>query len=83
MRKGKDGGSSVDPFAEATYEQLDRVVKVIDKYKPVELPGTHIPAIGFLERWVDDKPTQDDIDAGPRSTEQTIWMWEHAALREE
>lgn len=73
----------MDPFAEATYEQLDRVVKVIDKYKPAELPGTHIPSIGFLERWVDDKPTQDDLDSGPRSTESTISMWEHARLRED
>jgi hypothetical protein len=78
----------MNPFREATYEQLQRVVNIIDKYKPVEMPGTQIPAIGFLERWVDDMPNEDDI-AGQmgnygkiRSTEETIQMWERARPRE-
>jgi hypothetical protein len=44
----------VDPFREATYEQLKRVLVQIDRLQPIEKPGTGIPAIGFLERWVAD-----------------------------
>jgi hypothetical protein len=76
----------MNPFREATYEQLERIVKIIDKYKPEKTPGKLIPAIGFLERWVDDKPNQDDMDITRngkiRSTEDTISMWETAKERE-
>jgi hypothetical protein len=67
----------MDPFRDATYEQLERVLNVIERTPPREKPGTGIPAIGFLERWIEDKLIPDD-SSQPMSTESTIRMWEKA-----
>lgn len=72
----------MDPFREATYEQLARVLVQIDRLQPVELPGTGIPAIGFLERWVTDTMDKDDGDPDD-PTERVIRMWENAQPRED
>jgi hypothetical protein len=72
----------MDPFREASYEQIARVINIIDYLKPIEDPGTGIPSIGFLERWVADEPSEDDLAAGG-ATEWTIRMWENAKPRKE
>jgi hypothetical protein len=66
-------------FTEATYEQLERVLKVIDRTPPKEKAGTGIPSIGFLERWIEDALTKDDYET-LQGTESTIRMWENANL---
>jgi hypothetical protein len=71
----------MEPFREATYEQIERVLIQIDRLQPVEKPGTGIPSLGFLERWIDDSlvPDQEMDD----STEKVIRMWENARPRED
>lgn len=71
----------MEPFREATYEQLERILKVIDRTKPIQRPRTHIPSIGFLEHWVEDKLTPDD--GGAMKLESALRMWENADITEE
>jgi hypothetical protein len=71
----------MEPFREATYEQLERVLNIIDRTKPRENSRTNIPSIGFLERWVDDKLTADD--GGQMPLESTLRMWENAEIEED
>jgi hypothetical protein len=72
----------MDLFTDATYEQLERVLKVIDRTPPRERAGTGIPSIGFLERWIENALIPDDQSA-PCGTERTIIMWENAQLWKE
>lgn len=73
----------MDSFSEATYSQLQRVLFQIDRLQPVELPGTGIPALGFLERWMDDALIDAEDGDPSQSTETVIRMWEHARPRED
>lgn len=72
----------MDPFREASYEQLNRIVKQIDRLQPVEKPGTGIPSIGFLERWVNDALVPEDGDNNG-TTEWVLRMWENAQPRKD
>lgn len=72
----------MDSFKNASYDQLERVLNIIDKLQPIEKPGTGIPAISFLERWIENCLGPDD-QAAPMSTESTIIMWEKAEPRRE
>lgn len=73
----------MDPFREATYEQIARVLVQIDRLQPIDKPGTGIPAIGFLERWIDDALDPKDDGDRDQSTEWVIQMWEKAQPRED
>jgi hypothetical protein len=68
----------MEPFKEATYEQLQRVINVIDRTKPREQSRTGIPSIGYLEGWVNNEPDHNDL-----TLEQSLAMWENAEVEEE
>lgn len=72
----------MDLFKEATYDQLQRVLKVIDRTKPVSHSRPGIPSLDFLEHWIADtlKPRDHAFDL---STELTIKMWEEAIIKGE
>lgn len=74
----------MDPFHEASYDQIKRILAQIDRLQPIGKPGTGIPAIGFLERWIENTLGPDDESANPlpSTTEWTIQMWEKATPRE-
>jgi len=73
----------LDPFKEATYGQLRRVLTQIDRLQPIEKPGTGIPALGFLERWFDDALIPSEDGDPDQSTESVIRMWENAEPRKD
>jgi hypothetical protein len=78
-----NGRRGMDPFREASYEQLERVLTQIDRLQPIGKPGTGIPALGFLERWIEDTLIPDQDGGAEQTTEWTIQMWERAQPRED
>jgi len=62
----------MEPFTEATYEQLGRLIKILDNPKSRE-GDNHISYDYFLE-WADGK----NVRAPWHSTEYVIDYWEKA-----